>query len=365
MVIFSVFLAGGVFAQSSMKDGQTVATITLSRTEYISLGQLRAEVERMEKSARRTLNASERREVLDEMINERLVIQAAERDSAVVFGMSFSSYTRNLENKINEQINRLKTERVQANGRQPTDAEIATEIRNMTGLDMAAFREQTRRQHLMQEYLIAKKETLIKTIRAPTEEEIMARFNLTRTQFVRPETVEFSYIRIPFGVDAASRTKARELGDGLIREIGSNPSRFDAVLDRAALPNSGYNTGVSSLPRIPEAQREYGEVFINAAFSLKQGEVSRLLETRTDYVIIKVTKNLEYKILELEDNVPGYLLASLGIDPRNTVTVRNLLTNIMALENQQTVMDQATKELLAELRAGGKTFQVFDKNLVW
>jgi len=46
------------------------------------------------------------------------------------------------------------------------------------------------------------------------------------------------------------------------------------------------------------------------------------------------------------------------------MTVRDYIGNVMLQERQMEVLSRATQELVAELRAG-KTFQVFDKNLVW
>jgi parvulin-like peptidyl-prolyl isomerase len=341
LVIFSIFLAVQAFAQS---DLQPAAIVNLTRSEPITVKQLRTEVERMEKTARRTLNDSERREVLDAMINERLAIQAAEKDKITV-----------AESEVNRQIDQLRAQMVQAIGRQPTEAEFATAIRNETGLDMATFREQTRRQLLTQKYLMAKKQSTIESLKIPTEAEIVSAYNLTKAQFVRPDTVRFSMIQIDYGADAAAKTKAKELADRLFREIGSNPSKFDEVVLRGQSPNSGYQAGEGGyLPRNMEAAQVVGQDFINTAFSLKQGEVSKLMEGARGYQIVKITERYEQRNLELDD------IYQLG----TRMTVRDYIGNYMLQERQMEVLSRATQELVAELRAG-KTFQVFDKNLVW
>jgi parvulin-like peptidyl-prolyl isomerase len=341
LFIFSVFLAVQAFAQA---DLQPAATINLIRTEAISVRQLRAEVERMEKSARRTLTAAERREVLDAMINERLAIQAAEKEKITV-----------AESEVNRQIDQLRNQMVQAIGRQPTEAEFATAIKNETGLDMAAFREQTRRQLVTQKYLMSKKQNVIESLKVPTDTEITNTYNLTKAQFVRPDTVRFSMIQIDYGADAAAKTKAKELADRLFREIGANASKFDEVVLRGQAPNSGYQAGDGGyLPRNMEAAQIVGQDFINTAFSLKQGEVSRLMEGARGYQIVKITEMYAQRNLELDD------IYQLG----TRMTVRDYIGNAMLQERQIKVLSEATQELVAELRAG-KTFQVFEKNLVW
>ena len=339
--VFLVFLAVQAFAQA---DLQPAAIVNLTRSEPITVKQFRTEVELMEKSTRRTLTDSERREVLDAMINERLAIQAAEKDKITV-----------AESEVNRQIDQLRAQMTQAIGRQLTDAEFATAIRNELGLDMPAFRDQARRQLTTQKYLMSKKQSTIENIKIPTEAEIVSTYNLTKSQFVRPDTVRFSMIQVDYGADAAAKTRAKELADRLFREIGSNASKFDEVVLRGQAPNSGYQAGDGSyLPRNMEAAQIVGQDFINTAFSLKQGEVSKLMEGARGYQIIKITEMYAQRNLELDD------IYQLG----TRMTVRDYIGNVMLQERQMKVLSEATQELVAELRAG-KTFQVFEKNLVW
>jgi parvulin-like peptidyl-prolyl isomerase len=339
--LFSLFIAVWCFAQA---DLQPAAIVNLTRSEPITVKQFRTEVERMEKAARRSLNDKERREVLDSMINERLAIQAAEKDKITVS-----------ESEVTQQINQLKSQMVQALGRQPTDVEFAAAIKSETGLEMPAFREQARRQLVTQKYLMSKKQSVFESIKTPTDAEITSFYNLNKAQLTRPDTLRFSMIQVEYGPDAASKTKAKELADRLTREIGSNPSKFDEVVLRGQSPNSGYQAGDAGyLPRNMEAAQIVGQDFIITAFNLKQGEVSKLMEGLRGYQIIKVTETYAQKNLELDD------IFQLG----TRMTVRNYIGNSMLQERQMEALKKATEELVAELRAG-KTFQIFERNLSW
>lgn len=344
-VLLTVFLCalGGLtaFAQS---DLQPAAIVNLVKSEPITVKQLRTEVERMEKGSGRPLNADERRQVLDVMINEKLALQAAERDKITVS-----------ENEINQQFQQLRAGMVQAIGRQPTDAEFATAVRNETGLEVPAFREQFRRQLILQKYLLSKKQNLLESIKAPTEAEITEFYNNSKAEFVRPDTVRFSMIQVNYGSDAASKAKAKELADKLFREIGASPAKFDEAVLRSQAPNSGYHAGDGGfLPRNMEAQQVVGPDFINTAFNLKQGEVSKLMEGALGYQIIKVTETYAMKNLELDD------IFQLG----SRFTVRDFIGNSLLQQRQQEILAKASQELVTELREG-KTFQVFEKNLTW
>ena len=368
-VIITFLTAVSAFSQAGL---QPAATVNLTKTEAISVGQLRTEIQKLEGEPQamqlmRTQMAQEmgraptdaeftrklRLNVLDLMINERLVLQAAERDKISI-----------TDNEVNQQLSQLKSMMAQQLGRQPTDAEFAQAVQSESNMTVAAYTDQLRKSLLTQKYLMQKKGNIINAVTQPTTGEILSEFNLRRSEFVRPETVEFFAIQIPFGADAASRTSAREKGQALIREIGSNASVFDRKVEEARLPNSGYVAAPSSLPRIPEVQREYGQEFVDAIFSLNQGVVSRLLETRNSYVILKVTRKLEFRTLELDDEMPAILLMQAGVDPRNNVSVRVFIQNVILLRRQQTALQQASQEFVSELRTG-RSFQIFENNLNW
>jgi parvulin-like peptidyl-prolyl isomerase len=343
-IFFPVLLLAITALAAAQNDLQPAAIVNLTRSEPITVKQFRSEVERMEKGTGRALNTAERRQVLDVLINEKLAIQAAERDKVTIS-----------ENEVNQQMQQLRTGLAQSMGRPPTDAEFAQAIRNDTALELPAFREQLRRQLLTQKYLVSKKQNIIETVKAPTEEEIQNFYNLEKAGFVRPETVRFSMIQAAFGDNAAEKSRAKETAERLFREIGSSPAKFDEVVLRGQAPDSGFQAGDAGfLPKNREAQQLMGADFINTAFSLKQGEVSKLIESPRGYHIIKITETYDMKNLELGD------IFQLG----TRMTVRDYIGNGILQQRQQEAFTRATQELVAELRTG-KTFQIFEKNITW
>jgi len=342
LIFLGLLTTYSLSAQSA--DLQPAATVNLIRTEPITVRQLKSDVERMEKSTRRTLSQAERMQILDVVINERLVLQAAERDRVIIS-----------DNEVTQQMQQFRTGMQQQLGRQPTDAEFSQAIMNESGLDAAAFREQLRRQMIVQKYLMAKKGDIINSVKQPTDQEIINEYNLLKSQLVRPDTIRFSMIQVQYGPDAASRTKARTLVDSLVREINNDPSKFDEVAARSVAPSSGYQAGDAGyLPRNQEARQLVGQTFMDVAFALKQGQVSRLIEGQQGFQIIKVTENYASKSLELSD------IFQLG----SRATVRDYIAQTLYNQRQQTALAQASQELVTELRTG-KTFQIFENNIKW
>jgi parvulin-like peptidyl-prolyl isomerase len=329
------------FAQS---DLQTVAIVRLTRSEPITVRQFRTEVEKYERQAGRQFSASERREVLNVMINNKLVLQAAERDRVII-----------TDNELNQQIQQLRTQMAQQIGRQPTEDEFAQAIRNEYGMDQPAFRQELRQSLTAQKYLTTKKEALFNSLREPTEAEVVNYYNLNKSQLVRPDTVRFSMIQVPYGADSASRTRARDQADRLIRDIGTSASKFDEAVVRGQVPNAAYQAGDGGyITRSMEAQQIVGVDFLNTAFNLKQGEVSKLIEGNGGYQIIKITETYSQKALELDDI----------LDLSSRMTVRQYITSGLSQEKMNAVLARASQELVTELRTGNP-FQIMENNLNW
>jgi parvulin-like peptidyl-prolyl isomerase len=330
VVFLSIFPWTFLSAQLNL---QPVAEIQLVRSEPIQVSQLKPLVEQFEAQYQRKLTIDERKQVLNELINQRLVLQAAERDRLTV-----------TENEVNQAI---RAEVLRTYGRQLSDAELAVEIRRQTGLELAVYRQQYRNQATVEKYIMAKK-----TIQPATEAEILNAYNLNRSQFVRPETVRLSMIQVTPGADAAANAGAKNLAEQLVREIGSNPAKFDETSLKSQAPNSGYQGGdFGYLPRNPQGRQVVGDALLETAFSLKQGEVSRLIETPQGFFIIKVTETYEMKPLDLDD------IAQLG----SSITLRQFIGSRLDQER----FLQASQELIDELRKEAASIRIYESNLNW
>jgi len=342
-------------------DLQPVAIVNLTRSEPITVKQLKTEIEKYAwqsiatrlgrvptttEISRELQNCSLelKRQILEVMINDRLAIQAADREKITV-----------TDNELNQHFTQLKAQLSQSMGQQITDEQFATIIKNRFGQDLPAYRENLKRQGIVEKYLLSKKQNLFANIKTPTDEEIVNAYNLSKARFVRPDTVRISMIQVQYGPDAASKKKAKELADRLVRDIGTDPSKFDEAVIKGQAPNAGYQAGDGGyLPRSPEAQQIMGANFINTAFSLKQGEVSRLIEGVQGYQIIKITETLPQKSLELDEIYT----------PGTRITIRQYIAASLMEQKQQETLDKASKELTTELRAGNP-FRIMENNLNW
>jgi parvulin-like peptidyl-prolyl isomerase len=315
--------------------------VNLIRQEPITVRALKTELAPLEQARGQPYTVAERRAALDELVNQRLIIQAAERDRISVS-----------EGEIDTA---LKDYLAQQYGRPLTDAEYAQALRQ-SGANAATARQQISRQLLMQKYLMSKKQPQISAVKEPTDEEIIRWYNLHKASLVRPDMVRLNLISIPYGTDSAAKAKARETATRLAQEIGNSPIKFDEVALRGQVSDAGYvSTRGFYVGRTPEAQQATGETFLTIAFSLKQGEVSPLIENEIAYQFIKVTEIYPQKNLELNE----------VMDPANPVTVRQYIRQGLMTERTQQVLNQALNEVVEELRKGRNTVTVYEQYLNW
>jgi hypothetical protein len=393
-------------------DLQTVAKVTLTKSDYIFVKQLRLEVDRRSKLQEippEVSPAELRRMVLDAMIAERLVLQAAERagisspkaelDQRIQivrssvgrpltdqefqegiekqFGMSYSAFQTYLhediirqkyieqhimqeadkagigssvtEAAINAEIQGLKDEMAAQSGRVPTDEEFNDFIKKQ-GMDMATLRGQARRQLTAQNYLVALSGG------PPSEDDLQTLYNRNKASFVRPDTISFDYIRVPFGSDAAAKTAAKTRADELARKIGSNSSVFNEqfALAGGGSGNSGSARFIQLNSEDPRIQQVFGLEFIDKAMPLGENAVSGVIEGRQGFFIIKVTSKFPQTNLGLDG------IYRLG----NPATVREvLLAQLMqrAFANGAAV---ATNTLAEELRKEA-VVEIHEEFLLW
>jgi hypothetical protein len=344
--VLFVMLAGVLFSQSNM---DVVATVNLTKPEPITVKQLKDKVAEVEKAYNRTLNAEERRDVLDMMINERLAVQAAARDK-----ISIS------DEDINRQISMIRAQLAQSLGHEPTDTELSALIQQQTGKNLASFREDSKKDKdlLVQKYLLEKKAPIFEALKnyKPTDKDIKNEYELNAKEFIQDPTVQFTAIFFPFK-NSSDKAKAKADAEKLSKEINGNINLFDEKVQKGntaeyrPIVNRVVEQNAAALSRV-------GQSFLDAAFSLQQGKVSDVVEIprgeSQGYYIIKVTGNYPRKTFAIDDVMP--------LPQYNNPTVRQYLEVRLMQRKQQEALLTAQEELVTELRKGSP-FSVNEKNL--
>lgn len=174
-----------------------------------------------------------------------------------------------------------------------------------------------------------------------SEEDITAYYESNKDEFKTPEMVRSRHILIKTGPTASDndKKKAKEKAEEILKKIKAGEDFAKLAADIS--DDTGSKTKGGELGFFPKGRMV--KPFEDAAFSLKPGEVSEIVETQFGYHIIKVEEKKEP-----------------GMEPFDTVKEKikqKLLqerTKTKVTEFIEKAMKEANIELHPELFMGGK-----------
>ena len=137
------------------------------------------------------------------------------------------------------------------------------------------------------EYVLLDRNRLAAAAKA-TDEELKAFYEKNKAQFTDPEQRRASHVLIAAGADAdaAAKAQAKEKAQKLLAELKSAPEKFDELAkansDDTGSAAQGGDLGFFSRDMMVAP-------FSEAAFAMKEGEISDLVQSEYGFHIIKVT----------------------------------------------------------------------------
>jgi len=217
-----------------------------------------------------------RRELLQSLITEQLVIQAAIQDTTLTVEES------RIDDIVEEEVQR----RMQAFGSEAAMREALSS----QGMTMSTFREMirsdARRQHLQNQFM-ARLEQRDRTVPV-SEEELRAFFEENRDRLgPREASVTFEQIILrPTPADSA-RDEARARAEDVLEMLRTGEGTFDE-LAREYSEDPGTRDEGGDLGFFRRGQMV--PAFEEVAFSLREGETSGIVETPFGFHIIRVER---------------------------------------------------------------------------
>lgn len=334
LVAAACVTAACVFAQS---DLQALAVVKLGRSETITVKQLKTRVNFVQKSYDSygvTLTPEQRAEILEAMIDEKLIVQAAARE-----GLSVS------DDKVNQAFLNTFAQQI---GRLVTEAELETIIQqsaNMslneylianTGMGIADYKAYLKNQLIVQQYVYMKKQAEIASI-AATDEEIRAAYEMNQTAFVRSDMVRLFLVVVPKGNDAA---KARDTAAQLRNAYLAGTTQPNAILADAR-NGTEYNAVSLFVAKTTQQATQLGWTYdkILELFGKPVNYTSDVNETSTDYQFYVVMNKYDRKLLELSDLV----------QPETTITVYDYIKSNISNQKQSQYFSQCVTMVADEL----------------
>lgn len=236
-------------------NGTAIAASELRRAEKVLLRGQTVPVEQQ---------AALDKQALEQLVSAELLYQAAAK-------LEIKDLDKQIDAKLAQGKARFKDEQ-----------DFKKAIKDLE-MDEKDLREYTRRDLLISRFV----ETTFVAKATVSEAEIRAFYDKNPDKFKRDESVKASHILI--GVDsnatAAEKTKAREKAEKLHKEVVGGADFAAVAKENSTCPSSqqGGDLGLFGKGQMVPA-------FEKAAFALKPGEISPVVETQFGFHIIKLTE---------------------------------------------------------------------------
>lgn len=333
VLVLLALMAVAVFGQTIDKP---VATLRLTKLEVVSLLQFKTDVEKVQAVIGRSLTMDEKKQFLESQINSMLFFQYCEREKF------YAS-----DSEINAAIAQAKS----SLGPGADDARLEQAMRSQ-GIFVDA-KTYFKQQILFRSYLQARRQADLKTLQAPTSDDVLKAYELAKASLVRPDTVRVSVIYVDFrGLSSDDKVKERAAIAQVAAKIKSDPSKFDEYVLKSSDPGALYKASPSVyVSRTQQFQDIYGSAFMDQVFKMKVGDVSDLIENAAGLQIVRINESLPQKQLALTDTVPG-----------QQGTVQDLITQRLMAERQQKLLTSIEEGLVADLRKQA-TVKIYEENL--
>lgn len=346
-------LCGAAFAQN---DLQVLSVVKLTKSESITVKQLKARCTIFEKQNGKKLTVDERIQVLKSLKEEKLVLQAAAKagisipDSAVdqyfLQTMSASVGANVTEKQLNELLQKQQGK---------TLDQVLLEQIGMNVVDYKAF---MKNQLMAQNYVVQQNQKEIQNI-AATDQEINRFYDSNKSNFVQTDMVKVFMVIVPkTNNPEASKTKINDLKTKYTNKTYS-VAKF---VEEANKDNSGFQAGEILIPKNEQYAASMGISYdlLNKLFSQSAGYITDATETNVDWRFIVVQKKYAAKILTLKDLV----------QPESTVTVYDYIKANLTQQKQMEFLQVAAQKIADDLNKpenveDKKTGDALKKLLSW
>lgn len=320
-------VAGFTFAQSN--DLQVLAVVKYSKSESITVKQLKNRVHTYQKQIGRNLTVDERAQVLTSYIDEKLMLQAAQKAGISISDTNVDQYFQSLmaqQTGLNVSEKELNDIIKQAQG-----VTLDQLLSEQVGMNSTEYKAYLKTQLIIQQYVYQQKMKELQAV-AATDEEIRMFYESNKKSFVWDDMMKVFVVVVPKG---SNPDQAKiQLGDLRNKYVEKKVTAEQLTVQSES---EGYQAGELLLPKTEQGAAAIGMPFQNiiVLFNQNEGFVSDIQDTPTDYRFIAVGKKYNAKMLAISDLV----------QPDTTMTVYDYIRANLSQQKQQMYLQTAAQEL--------------------
>ena len=333
-IILALFVllasTAAVFAQS---DLQVLAVVKYNKSESITVKQLKARCDTYEKQMGKKLTVDERKQVLDALIEEKLVLQAAAKTG---INISDSNVDQYFLQTMSQQVGAMVTEKELNEMIQKAQGITLDQLlQSQTGMNTSEYKAFLKNQLIAQQYVISQKQAEIQKV-AATDEQIRQFYESNKTSFVWNDMMKMFMVVYPKGANPEdTKVKVNELRNKLADK------KMTAEQIEAQAQAGGYQAGHILLQKTEAYAYQLGMTYNNLMwlFEQKDDVVLDIQETEQDFRIVKVVKKYGAKMLSISDIV----------QPDSTITVYDYIRGNLTQQLQMQALTAAATEVSRSL----------------
>ncbi len=325
LLILSIFITTSTFANNAFDP--VIAQVKLTKTHLIKLGYVEEKMALAQKQVGREFTVEEKDYILDSIISNELIKQAALRDGVIV-----------TEDMIMQML------KGQA-GPGATDSQVKDAVIKQYQKPWEEVIDALIEQLTLQEFIKKAGAEDLKGLTKPaTESEITTFYNNNKTKFVNPDMVRVNHVFFSTqGKNPEEITVAKKLADDSILLIKQGKKSFDdLVQDVSDDRNSALNGGeLGFITRDDQNTVQLlGADFIDSVFTTPMEGVHGVYQSNQGYHIVTITEKRSARILKLTD----------AINPSSGVTVEQYIQQNIQQQKVTQAFGQVTEKVIAELK---------------
>lgn len=352
VLIFTVLFSAMLL--SAQSDLQVLAVIKLNKNESITVKQLKTRVSAYEIQRKKPLSVEDRKKVLEALIQERLVTQAAQKA-----GISIPDSA--VEQKFLQQFTQ-QAGMTQQDLEREVQAEMKVSLeeymKQESGMTVAEYKAYLKNQMLAQQYIISQRQKELTGV-SPSDEEIRAFYELNKATFVWSDMAKLFVVIVPKDRNVeGARAKANDLYSKFKnKKLTANQLIVDSKKD-----NSGFQSGeiLVNKNQASAQQLQFSYQELLDLFSKDKGYTTDVLDRDNSFVFCSIVKKYDAKMLSLSDI----------IQPESTIVVYDYIKQSLAQQKQLEYLASAAQEIAESLETADnldrkKTGDSLNKLLNW
>lgn len=319
----------------SQSDLQVLAIIKLNKTDSITVKQLKTRVESYQKQRGSPLSVEDRKKVLEAMIQEKLVTQAATKAGLNITDSMVDQYfLQSVSQTLGKNVTQSEFEELV---KQQTGQSLDEYMKVQSGMGVQDYKAYLKSQLMAQQYILSQRQEELKQI-SPSDEEIRAFYELNKTSFVWTDMLKMFLVIVPKGKDAA---KAKATCQTVYDDLKNKKRSISQITVDGKKEGSLYQAGDLL---INKNQMSAGQLGVSYAellelFKKDVGFISNITEQDTNFQFFSVMKKYNAKMLELVDIVK----------PETTTTVYDYIRQTLGQQKQMEYLTQAATEIAKTL----------------